>query len=47
MKNFLLQLFKSYLQARKNKRNTSSQLSFELNFEENISQLYQSILKIG
>jgi RNA-directed DNA polymerase len=44
MKNFLLQLFKSYLQARKNKRNTSSQLSFELNFEENISQLYQSIL---
>jgi RNA-directed DNA polymerase len=44
MNDLLLKLFQAYFQARKNKRNTLSQLSFELNFEENISQLYQLIL---
>lgn len=44
MKEFLFKLFCAYLEARKNKRNTISQLSFELNFEKNIFELYQSIL---
>ncbi len=44
MNNFLLELFSAYLKARKNKRNTASQLKFEINFEENIFSLYQAIL---
>ena len=41
--HLLYQLHLSYLQARKNKRNTHNQLQFELNQEENLHQLATSI----
>lgn len=44
MKLLLLELYQAYFEARKNKRNTISQLKFELNFEKNILNLYQTIL---
>lgn len=36
-------LFRAYYEARKNKRNTRSQLRFELHLEENLIKLYQEI----
>jgi len=41
----LYQLHLSYLQARKNKRNTHNQLAFELNQEENLHQLAKAIFE--
>jgi RNA-directed DNA polymerase len=41
--HLLYQLHMSYLQARKNKRNTHNQLSFELNQETNLYHLARSI----
>lgn len=38
-------LFRAYFEARKNKRNTSSQLSFEINLEHNIVTLRDSIME--
>ena len=38
------QLYLSYLEARKNKRNTHNQLKFELDFESNLYQLTTEIL---
>jgi hypothetical protein len=40
----LQRLFKAYFDARKHKRNKASQLEFELNLEENIFELYESIV---
>ena len=43
--NILLEdLFKSYFDARKNKRNTINALAFEKNFEENIFRLWEELL---
>lgn len=36
-------LFKAYYDARKNKRNTSDQLKFELNLEQNLIELYEDL----
>jgi hypothetical protein len=41
----LYQLHLSYLQARKNKRNTHNQLAFELNQETNLHQLTKAIFE--
>lgn len=43
MKELLFKLFCAYFSARKNKRQTISQLSFELNYENNLLKLYQEI----
>ena len=40
----LYDLFKSYYDARKNKRNKLSQLEFEFNLEENIIKLHEELL---
>ncbi len=40
----LADLFKAYYNARKNKRNTINQLKFEIAYEQNIFQLYESII---
>jgi len=37
-------LFNSYYDARKNKRNTLNQLDFEFNLEENLIKLYHELL---
>ncbi|MBT3853046.1 hypothetical protein HOF65_03475 [bacterium] len=37
-------LFESYYEARKNKRNTYNQIEFEFNLEENIIKLYNELL---
>jgi RNA-directed DNA polymerase len=42
--NLLIDLFKAYYQARKNKRNTSNQLEFEINYELNLMQLHTDIV---
>ena len=38
------ELFQAYYDARKNKRNTSSQLRFELHLEENLVALYRDLI---
>ena len=38
------ELFQAYYDARKNKRNTSSQLRFELHLEENLVSLYRDLV---
>ncbi|MDR0423255.1 MAG: hypothetical protein LBH46_01555 [Rickettsiales bacterium] len=38
-------LFQAYYDARKNKRNTLNQLSFEFSLEENLFKLYQDLLE--
>jgi len=43
-KTLLYDLFKSYYDARKNKRNKQSQLEFEFNLEENIINLYKELI---
>ena len=43
--HLLYQLHLSYLQARKNKRNTHNQLTFELNQETNLHQLAKAIFE--
>lgn len=43
-KEIVVRLFESYLLARKNKRNKTSQLDFEINFEEQLFELYQAIV---
>ncbi|HPF94387.1 MAG TPA: RNA-directed DNA polymerase, partial [Tenuifilaceae bacterium] len=40
----LKDLFYSYYDARRNKRNTINQLKFELNFESSLINLYESIV---
>ena len=40
----LYDLFQSYYDARKNKRNTLNQLDFEFNLEENLIKLYDELL---
>ncbi|MCZ8330502.1 MAG: reverse transcriptase/maturase family protein [Flavobacterium sp.] len=40
----LLDLFKAYYKARKNKRNTINQLEFEINYEHNLIQLHDDII---
>lgn len=45
MSDFLPVLFSAYYEARKNKRSTSSALSFEVEYEKNIMELYQEILE--
>ena len=40
----LYDLFKSYYDARKNKRNKESQLEFEFHLEENIINLYEELI---
>ncbi len=37
-------LFQAYLDARRNKRNTSSQLRFEFNLEHNLIELYEELV---
>lgn len=39
----LTDLFRAYFDARKHKRNTKSQLTFEVNLEENLIELYNEI----
>jgi RNA-directed DNA polymerase len=39
----LYQLHLSYLESRKNKRNTQNQIQFEINQEENLTQLAGAI----
>jgi hypothetical protein len=39
----LYDLFEAYYDARKNKRNTHDQLKFELNFEQNLIDLYEDL----
>ena len=41
--SLLEDLFQAYYDARENKRNTKSQLSFELNMETNMMNLYQEV----
>ena len=41
----LYNLFQSYYDARKNKRNTLNQLDFEFNLEENLIKLYHELLE--
>jgi retron-type reverse transcriptase len=43
MDTLLTDLFKAYYDARRNKRNTPSQLRFELNLETNLIQLYHEL----
>lgn len=40
----LYDLFQSYYEARKNKRNTLNQLDFEFNLEKNIINLYNELI---
>ncbi len=40
----LVDLFKAYYDARKNKRKSSDCLAFEMNYEKNLFQLYQEII---
>jgi hypothetical protein len=44
MQIILENLYKAYFEARRNKRNTTEQLKFELNYESNLNQLYQQII---
>lgn len=39
----LIDVFRAYYDARKNKRNTRSQLDFEFNLEENLVRLYEEL----
>ncbi len=41
--HLLKDLFQAYFDARRNKRNTSNQLAFEINYEANIFDLYQEL----
>ena len=43
MDTLLTDLFKAYYDARRNKRNTPSQLRFEMNLETNLIQLYHEL----
>jgi len=43
-KVILLDLFKAYYDARKNKRNTINQLQFEIDYEKKILELYEQII---
>ena len=43
MDTLLTDLFKAYYDARRNKRNTPSQLRFELNLESNLINLYHEL----
>lgn len=43
-RQLLYDLFKAYYDARKNKRNTKSALSFEQNYEHHLFQLYNEII---
>jgi len=40
----LIDLFKAYYNARKNKRKSPDCLDFEMNYEKNLFQLYQEII---
>jgi len=40
----LYDLFKSYYEARKNKRNTQNQIEFEFNLETNLIELYEELI---
>ena len=40
----LYDLFQSYYEARKNKRNTLNQLDFEINLEKNLIKLYEELI---
>lgn len=42
-RNLLTEVFQAYFDARKNKRTTASQLTFELNLEHNLVVLYEEI----
>ncbi len=42
-KKLLLDLFRAYYDARRNKRNTINALNFEINYEENLFRLYEEI----
>ena len=41
---FLYDLFQAYYDCRKNKRNTTNAIAFELNYESNIISLRQDII---
>jgi retron-type reverse transcriptase len=41
--NLLGEVFQAYFDARRNKRNTNSQLAFEMNCEHNLVELYEEI----
>ena len=43
MEQLKINLFNAYYEARKNKRNTYNQLRFEINYEQELFQLYQEI----
>lgn len=43
MQLLLENLYKAYFEARKNKRHTKEQLLFEINYEERLHELYESI----
>jgi RNA-directed DNA polymerase len=40
----LYDLFQSYYDARKNKRNTQNQVEFEFNLESNLIKLYDELV---
>jgi hypothetical protein len=40
----LYDLFEAYYECRKNKRNTINALSFELNYEQNLINLWEDIV---
>lgn len=42
--NLLTDLFRAYYDARRNKRNTTSQLNFEMDLEKNLIDLYHELL---
>ncbi|MFN5849529.1 MAG: reverse transcriptase domain-containing protein, partial [Chitinophagales bacterium] len=44
MEQLKINLFNAYYEARKNKRNTYNQLRFEINYEQELFQLYQEII---
>ena len=41
--DLLTDLFQAYYEARKKKRNTASQLAFEIDLEHNLMELYEQI----
>jgi len=43
-KQLLIDLFQAYFDCRKNKRNTTNAIAFELNYESNIIKLYDDII---
>lgn len=42
--SLLYDIFQAYYDARRNKRNTHSQLAFEIHYEENLMKLHEELI---